>query len=167
VIKNIANYLKKNFVLTAAVAVCGCALFLCSAGSDSNEIKNNKDINQNQKSRAKQTNGLFSNDNDFTGYSALNGTELFYKIMLAVVFVVALGAAAIFMTKRYLPKIANLQGREIRIVETVHLGPRKSVHILKIGSRRLLIGSTNENISRLADLTEYASDISIQENELH
>ncbi len=87
-------------------------------------------------------------------------------MMLAVLLVAALGTAAIVLTKKYLPKIANLQGKEIRVIETVHLGPRKSVHLLEIGSRKLLIGSTNENISKLADLTDFSSGLSLKENEL-
>jgi flagellar biogenesis protein FliO len=46
------------------------------------------------------------------------------------------------------------------------LGPRKSVHLIEIGSRRLLIGSTNENIRKLADLTEFSTNISIPVDEL-
>ncbi|NQT03593.1 MAG: flagellar biosynthetic protein FliO, partial [Planctomycetes bacterium] len=57
----------------------------------------------------------------------------------------------------------NLSGKEIRIAETVHLGPRKAVHLLEVGGRRFLIGSTNENITRLADLTGTLTELSVQE----
>lgn len=163
------NILKKNFFLIVLAAVCAFVLFLCSTGADSNETKVQNqplDANQTQILPAKQTKNLFSNDTGFTGSSAINGTEIFYKTMLAVVLVIILGAAAVFMTKKYFPKIAKLQGREIHVIETVHLGPRKSVHLIEIGKRRLLIGSTNENIRKLADLTEFSSDTPIQENEL-
>jgi flagellar protein FliO/FliZ len=75
-------------------------------------------------------------------------------MMFSVVLVVVLGAAALYMSKKVLPRITNLPGREIRILETAHLGPRKAVHLVKIGNQRLLIGSTNESISMLADVTE-------------
>jgi flagellar biogenesis protein FliO len=58
------------------------------------------------------------------------------------------------MSKKVLPRITNLPGKEIRILETAHLGPRKAVHLVKIGNQRLLIGSTYESISMLADVTE-------------
>jgi len=80
--------------------------------------------------------------------------ELFFKMMFSVVLVIMLGAAAFYMSKKVLPRITNLPGKEIRILETAHLGPRKAVHLVKIGSQRLLIGSTNESISMLADVTE-------------
>ena len=81
-------------------------------------------------------------------------------MMVSVVLVVVLGAVAIYASKRLVGKIANLPGKKIKIVETAHLGPRKAVHLLRIGDRCLLIGSTNDNITKLADLT---TEIVIQE----
>jgi flagellar biosynthetic protein FliO len=78
-------------------------------------------------------------------------------MMFSVLFLVVLGVAAIYVSKKFLPKITKLPGKEIRIAETVHLGPRKAVHLLEVGERRFLIGSTNENITRLADLTSPAA----------
>lgn len=79
--------------------------------------------------------------------------ELFFKMMASVVFVVVLGAAAIYASKRLAGKIANLPGKKIKIVETAHLGPKKAVHLIRIGDLYLLIGSTNDNITKLADVT--------------
>jgi flagellar biosynthetic protein FliO len=78
-------------------------------------------------------------------------------------FVLALVVGAIYFSKRLLPKITNLPGREIRIIETAHLGPRKAVHIIEIGSRRFLIGSTNENVTKLADLGGDLTGLSAKE----
>ncbi len=93
-----------------------------------------------------------------------DSSELFYRTMLAISIVIVLGISAIYATKKLLPKIANTSGKEIQVVETVHLGPRKSIHLIKIGKQRLLIGSTNENICKLADLTNTSIDISTQNN---
>ncbi|MBN2270094.1 MAG: flagellar biosynthetic protein FliO [Sedimentisphaerales bacterium] len=79
--------------------------------------------------------------------------ELFFKMMASVVLVVVLGAVAIYASKRLAGKIANLPGKKIKIVETAHLGPKKAVHLIKIGDLYLLIGSTNDNITKLADVT--------------
>jgi flagellar biosynthetic protein FliO len=86
--------------------------------------------------------------------------ELFHKMMFSVLLVVGLGAAAIYISKKYLPKITNLAGKNVRIVETIHLGPRKMIHVIKAGNRKLLIGSTNENITLLADLTNEPAEVS-------
>jgi len=98
-----------------------------------------------------------------------------------------------------LPRITNSPGKQIRILETAHLGPRKAVHLIEIGpldarcssifrplgtakdeildtrrdlsddsqesriknqgSRMLLIGSTNEGITMLAELDTRCSSI--------
>ena len=93
---------------------------------------------------------------DFSAKPAedLGRGELFFKMMFSVVLVLVLGAAAVYMSKKVLPRITNLPGKEIRILETAHLGPRKAVHLISIGNQRLLIGSTNESITMLADVTE-------------
>ena len=86
--------------------------------------------------------------------------------MLSVVFVLILGVAGVYMTKKFFPNIAKLQGKEIKVIETVHLGPRKSMHLVEIGKRKFLIGSTSENITKLADLTDFSSTMPIPEEEL-
>jgi len=167
--QNNAKNMKKNFLFIAIAMFCFFVIFLYSAGANSNnEAIQNQTIDSNQVSNngTKKTDTLFQNDTGFTGNSPIKGTEIFYKIMLSMVFILILGAAAVFMIKKYFPNIAKLQGKEIHVVETVHLGPRKSVHLIEIGKRRLLIGSTNENISKLADLTEFSSSMPLQEDGL-
>jgi flagellar biosynthetic protein FliO len=107
---------------------------------------------------------LSTMDSNSTFLPDSNSSELFYRTMLAVLIVIVLGISAIYVTKKILPKIANTSGKEIHIVETVHLGPRKSVHLIEIGNHRFLIGSTSENISKLADLSQNSVNISTHNN---
>ena len=99
--------------------------------------------------------GGASNDpNSLSSTSAGAGTrELFFKMMLSVLLVVGLGAAAIYASRKLMGRIANPPGKRIKVVETAYLGPRKAVHLLRIGDRWILVGSTNENITKLAELT--------------
>lgn len=85
-------------------------------------------------------------------------TGLFYKMIFMVFMVILLGAAVIFISKKLLPKM-NMPGKKIQLTETIHLGPRKSLHLVKIGSKSLLIGSTNETITSLADVTDELLDV--------
>ena len=85
-------------------------------------------------------------------------TELFYKMIQAVLIVCVLGFAAIYISKKFLPKITNRPGKKIHIAEVLHIGPKKSLHLIEVDKRRLLIGSTSENITLLADLTDSFSD---------
>ncbi|MHC4741152.1 MAG: flagellar biosynthetic protein FliO [Planctomycetota bacterium] len=116
------------------------------------------------KGLTKLTSTLFggeSSDPNLAGLPNGAGTkELFVKMMISVVLVVVLGGVAIYGSKRLAGKLVNMPGKKIKIVETAHLGPRKAVHLLRIGDRCLLIGSTNDNITKLADLT---TEILIQE----
>ena len=107
---------------------------------------------------------LSATDSDSFSLPDSDSSELFYRTMLAVIIVLVLGVSAIYLTKKLLPKLAHTSGKEIHIVETVHLGPRKSVHLIEIGNQRFLIGSTSENINKLADLTGSSIDISTQNN---
>jgi len=84
-------------------------------------------------------------------------------MILSILLVVGLGAVAIYASKKLAGKITNLPGKKIKVVETVYIGPRKAVHLITVGERCLLIASTNENITKLADLT---TDPQTQENVL-
>ena len=149
------RYRKKIVVFVIIVTLGSGVLLVCSAKSttDVEQHPSNRRGTELENSKS-QSGSLFENDPNFSTRTGdkLSTRELFFKMMVSVLFLVALGAAAIYVSKRFLPKITNLPGKEIRIAETVHLGPRKAVHLLEVGERRFLIGSTNENITRLADL---------------
>jgi flagellar biosynthetic protein FliO len=147
---NVAAYKKKIVALLAAAVFLSCLVGDAPCNSRYNAGNNTQ----------YSCGGLLGNDPNFSGGPAdsLNTGELFFKMMLSVLLVIGLGAAAIYISKKLLPKIANLPGKEIRVIETVHLGPRKTVHLLQVGNRRLLIGSTGESITKLADVTTDSTD---------
>jgi len=155
-------------VFLMMIALGAGVLVICSAQPVSNGIESDKtqsDPNQPQKETESANNPLFANDPNFFRGSDFKpgGAGFSIRAVLAVLFVLALFIAAIYVSKKLLPKITNLPGKEIRIVETVHLGPRKAVHLLEIHNRRFLIGSTNENITKLADLGSDFLDLSTKE----
>jgi len=159
------RFKKKIVVFFITVAVGSSVLVFCSAQSatDGTASENlNFDPCYPKIGAESKTGFLLTNDSNLSGRSSYNpsGGEFFFRAMLAVLFVVVLGAAAIYVSKKLLPKITNLPGKEIRVVETVHLGPRKAVHVLEIGNQRFLIGSTNENVTKLAEITRDLTDLS-------
>ena len=146
------------------VLFCFLWLLLLSAQSGTNTTDTSaKESSQSDDSLTSKFD-LSTLDSDSSFLPDSNSSELFYRTMLAVIIVIVLGISAIYATKKLLPKIVNTSGKEIHIVETVHLGPRKSVHLIEIGKQRFLIGSTNENINKLADLTKSSIDISTHNN---
>ena len=88
--------------------------------------------------------------------------ELFYKMMLSAGLVIGLGIAAVYVSKKLLPRISNMPNKKIRVLETAHISPRKGLHLVEVGARQLLIASTNEQITMLADVTESEFDFASQ-----
>ena len=74
--------------------------------------------------------------------------------MLAYVLVIlVVGGIAIIVVKKWAPKLHAGKGRNISMIETLYLGPRKTVHLIEASGRRFLIGAGNDNISMLTELT--------------
>lgn len=74
------------------------------------------------------------------------------KMTLAVLVVVALGVAVMYASKKIMPKLSHSEGKKIKLIETVHLGSRKTIHLLEIAGQQILIGSTPDRITKLADI---------------
>ena len=47
-------------------------------------------------------------------------------------------------------------GREMSIVETLHLGSKERVFMLQVGAKRVLVGVTAQQITALGDVEGYA-----------
>jgi len=98
---------------------------------------------------------LPANDPNLPGAgNRFEASELFFKMIILVLIVITLGIGGSYLTKKLGKRLAGISGREIQIIETAHLGSRKALHLIRIGRRRLLIGSANDNITVLADLGE-------------
>ena len=80
-------------------------------------------------------------------------TGMIWQMLAAVAVVLVLGGVGILVTKRLLPRLTAQAGRKVSVVETISLGPRKTVHLLHVGTRRYLLGAHREGVSMLADVT--------------
>ena len=146
---------KKILTLFVALVVGGGLAALAARSADSNEVS----------TTTSETPTSFLNDPNLGQESSLgldNG-QLFLKMMGSVVLVVVLAVAALYLSKKVLPKVTHAASKEIRVVETTYLGPRKALHLVEVGNQRLLIGSTNESIATLAHVGEAWLDLSKQE----
>jgi len=81
-----------------------------------------------------------------------------WLILAYALTLLLLAGVAVFVAKRFLPrlfpKLGLPGGKNVSVVETVHLGPRKTVHVLRVGRRKYLVGGTREQLSMLADVTD-------------
>lgn len=75
-------------------------------------------------------------------------------LMKAILIIIVLGGMAFYLSKKFMPKLRPSSGQDIHVRETIHLGPNKTVHLIEVGEKTFLVGSTMDNISMLADVTE-------------
>jgi len=84
-----------------------------------------------------------------------DGTGAMWRMLAYMLVIVVLGAAAIVVVKKVLPRLGTgaTGAKRISVVETLYLAPRKTVVLLKIGSRKILVANTRDRLSVLADVT--------------
>ncbi len=84
----------------------------------------------------------------------LDTTDLLWQMLAATVVILVLGVLAFVVVKRLLPKIARTAGKRISVLETVYLQPKKALHLIEVGSRKFLLASSPEGLTRLDDVTD-------------
>ncbi len=80
---------------------------------------------------------------------------MLYKLCAAVGTVLVLGGIALYVLRVLVPKFGPVSKNRVKVVEVHHLGGRKVVHLIEVGHRQLLVGSTPTHISMLADVTQH------------
>ncbi|GEM_PF-1339297 len=80
-----------------------------------------------------------------------NLSSALHRMLIGTLVVVVLGIAALMASKKVMPRLTPVHGKQIKVVETVYLGSRRTLHLLEINGRQILIGCTNDQICRLSD----------------
>ena len=101
-----------------------------------------------------KTGGQFWRNED--GHSAA-GT--LWKMLASVVVILVLGAGAMLVTKKLLPRLRSAGGGRMSVTETVHLGAAATVHLVEVAGRQFMVGATREQVSMLAELSGPFPDI--------
>jgi flagellar biogenesis protein FliO len=82
------------------------------------------------------------------------------RLFLALIIIVALIVATVFGLKLMLDKKGwnafSEEGKSIRVLTSTFLAPRKSIHLVEIGKRILVIGAGNEELTCLDVITDPA-----------
>jgi len=136
---------KRIALLLGAAVLAGFAMRLCSGRAESSKAGG---VAANTAAWGSDANSVRDSDSD------LDPSELFLKMMGAVVLIIGLGVGLVYVSKRFLPKVGSAPGRRIQITETVPLGARKALHLVEVEGRKVLIGSTAERITMLADVSD-------------
>lgn len=83
-----------------------------------------------------------------------NTTDMLHKTLLLIVLVAVLGGACWLVARKFLPRFRQGPvGRRVRVLETTPLNTRQAVHLLEVGTRRILVASTRETVTMLSDVT--------------
>jgi flagellar biogenesis protein FliO len=77
---------------------------------------------------------------------------IYFRLLFAVFLVAVMGFGVYWMSRHFACKMRGSKAGRIEILETAYLAARKTLHIVKIGNRTFLIGSTNDSIRSLAEL---------------
>ena len=80
------------------------------------------------------------------------GATLMWTMLASVVVILVLGAAALVVTKKFLPSLRARSGRDLAVLETVHLAPRVTVHLVQAGGKQFMLGTTREHVTMLAEV---------------
>lgn len=96
--------------------------------------------------------------------SYLNSAGLAFSVFLrlGIVIVIIIGLAIVI--KQMQSKMRIEKTDQISILETVHLSPHRSIHLIRVDNEKLLIGATDQNISTLLHLSNI--DTSIDSNNI-
>ena len=71
---------------------------------------------------------------------------------LAVIFVfLLLAAVVLLLRKRGFPRLAAGSDRQIEAVERLRLGPNHTLHLIRVGERRLLVATHGTGCTLLGD----------------
>ena len=82
-------------------------------------------------------------------------------IFLLTIFILIIGVAY-FLTK----KLASLstfrmQGKNMKILETIQIGINQYIHLIQVGDKIFIIGLSKETISYLDQINEESIDLSL------
>lgn len=87
-----------------------------------------------------------------------------YTLRVTLVLVaLAVSAAAVRWIATNRHKSARFAQRQLRVLEHLRLTPKVSIHLVQLGDRRVLIGSSDACVAYLTDAESLATDLQSRE----
>jgi flagellar biosynthetic protein FliO len=80
------------------------------------------------------------------------------SVFLKLIVVVLVMIAAFWVLRRVQGGGWKATNRQVQVLETTHLTPRRTLHLIQIGERKLLIGATDQSISLITEIDELPSE---------
>jgi len=86
-----------------------------------------------------------------TATDPLDGPAMAADVLVKLLAVLALAYAALWALRRYTQGTAlGRPGSLLEVLETTHLGPNRTLYLVRAGDKRLLIGATPSSMATLA-----------------
>jgi flagellar biogenesis protein FliO len=111
-----------------------------------------------------QTAPLSSSEPEFAKDTPELQSDLLRQFFYMLGFVAIIGIGA-WLVCRKLSCGWSAGGQTIRIGETVRMGPRKALHLIRVGKKTFLVGSTSESFCLLADVSDSVTMTEVKSNE--
>lgn len=151
---------RKNVKIVALIAAAVITLAAPLIAASTNADTHQTDTEQIQPLLKKDPNFIFGTDRQ------IDTGQMYWKLLTAVGMVLVLGGAALYVSKKLGTKIPMYRGsgKEMQIAETLYLGSRKAVHLIKIGDERILIATTPTTVTKIAKLDNRKTPSSNQQD---
>lgn len=107
---------------------------------------------QGTTSRRSEDKPLLFRDDPNTVGPRTGGPDMLSRIVGAIIMVGLLGVIAWIAVKKFMPRIGLQGGKRLQVQETAYLGPKKCLHLVKVGEQEFLVGSTPERVSLLSEV---------------
>jgi flagellar protein FliO/FliZ len=144
--------IKKNFGLVLFLFLVG--LNHCCWAVDSSSALFSQNSPQSSTGASPQTVAL----PEVTPNPAPSFFSIFFRLLIALGITIGLIYVTIWGLKLIWEKqgwnIKVDEGKPIRVLNSMHLGPRKTVQVLEVGKRLLVLGVGHEEVNCLAVITE-------------
>lgn len=84
-----------------------------------------------------------------------------WRMMAYILVILVVGAVGIVLVRKIGPKLGAVggKGREISVIETIYLAPRKTLHLVQVGGRRFLLAGSRESTTMLSEVTQAFDEI--------
>lgn len=142
---------KRRSQLTVIIIVLAALIGVLSINTDpATAVRTEKPI---ASTLTQAGSGLESSDDDATGFYTSAAPSMF-KIISALVIVIVAIYGGVYLLKRMMGKkyTGNRQHNVLEVIETTYVAPKKSVTLLRVADKSVLVGMSENQITVLTEL---------------
>ncbi len=101
---------------------------------------------------------LFSSPDGNSAADLTSSSTWMLSVFLKLLLVLMLIYGAAIVMKRWMVNPPGGKMRQMHVIETLGLTPKRALHIIRVGESTLLVGATDQQITLIKDVSEYMAD---------